>query len=97
MSVESFNTTSQQTRGRSQTAQANATTYLNYPTGIGEGSGSHWISFKGYSFKNKNKQTLDIALYIPGDALSTSYKAEYEAASLGAGQGKALEMFNRTG
>ena len=97
MSTESFNPYSQQTRGISQTAQANATTYLNYPTGIGEGSGAHWVSFKGYSFKNKNKQTLDIALYIPGDALSTSYKAEYEAASLGAVQGKALEMFKKVG
>ena len=81
-----------------------ATTYLEYPStlasnagGVGGGSGiQHWISFKAFDFKAKGTQTLDIALYIPSDALQTSYKSSYEAASLGAlggGMDKAVSTF----
>ena len=82
-----------------------ATTYLEYPSTIGaEGTSSraggggiqHWISFKAFDFKSKGSQTLDIALYIPSDALQTSYKSSYEAASLGAvggGLDKAVSKF----
>ena len=78
-----------------------ATTYLEYPStlkgnpGTG-GSIQHWISFKAFDFKNDQAQTLDIALYIPSDALQTSYKSSYEAASLGAvggGLDKAVSKF----
>ena len=64
------------------------TQYLEYPSTLGGGpeggSIQHWISFKAFDFKAKGTQTLDIALYIPSDALQTSYKSSYEAASLGA-------------
>ena len=81
-----------------------ATTYLEYPStlkgnpGTG-GSIQHWISFKAFDFKSDQAQTLDIALYIPNDALTTSYKSSYEAASLGAVGGaakKASDIFQST-
>ena len=84
-----------------------ATTYLEYPStlasnagGVGGGSGiQHWISFKAFDFKSKGSQTLDIALYIPSDALQTSYKSSYESAGLGAVGGaakKASDAFQST-
>ena len=80
-----------------------ATTYLEYPSSLASKGGSgvqHWISFKAFDFKSKGTQTLDIALYIPSDALQTSYKSSYEAASLGAVGGaakKAADTFQSTG
>ena len=80
-----------------------ATTYLEYPSTLASKGGSgvqHWISFKAFDFKSKGTQTLDIALYIPSDALQTSYKSSYEAASLGAVGGaakKAADTFQSTG
>jgi len=62
--------------------QTTGPTYLEYPSTIGS-EVKHWISFKAYDFKAK-QLTLDVALYIPGDALSTSYKSDYETSSLGA-------------
>jgi len=60
--------------------------YYEYPSDIGNYSGGsgtdNWISFEAFSFKSQMK-TLDVALYIPGDALNTSYKSEYEAVALG--------------
>ena len=77
--------------------------YLEYPSTIGGGGGGaiqHWISFKGFDFKKKLKPTLDIALYIPNDALQTSYKSNYESTALG-GLGKsadkAVKMFENAG
>ena len=73
-----------------------ATTYLEYPSSLASKGGSgvqHWISFKAFDFKSKGSQTLDIALYIPSDALQTSYKSSYEAASLGAVMDKAVSTF----
>jgi len=61
--------------------------YLEYPSNLGDDI-RHWISFTGFDFKSK-APTLDIALYIPGDALQTSYKSEYESTSLGM-MGKAV-------
>jgi hypothetical protein len=61
---------------------ANDTT-LSWPPGLGENTDlQHWIEFKSYVF-NKPTNNLNIALFIPPDALSTSYKSEYEASSLG--------------
>ena len=80
-----------------------ATTYLEYPSSLASKGGSgvqHWISFKAFDFKAKGTQTLDIALYIPSDALQTSYKSSYEAASLGAVGGaakKAADTFQSGG
>jgi hypothetical protein len=58
--------------------------YLEYPSDIGISSGGtdNWISFEAFGFKDQ-QPTLDIALYIPGDALNTSYKSEYESVALG--------------
>ncbi len=60
--------------------------YLEYPSDIGNYSGGggtdNWISFEAFSFTSQMK-SLDIALYIPGDALNTSYKSEYESVALG--------------
>jgi hypothetical protein len=55
--------------------------YLQYPNTLGS-EVNHWISFTAFDFKSKFN-TLDIALYIPGDALTTSYKSEYESVGLG--------------
>ena len=60
--------------------------YLEYPSNIGY-EVQHWVSFKGFDFKSRNP-TLNIALYIPGDALSTSYKSDYESVGLGSVLGK---------
>jgi len=56
--------------------------YLEYPSNIGTDI-NHWISFAAFNFKDKDKKTLDVALYIPGDALNTSYKSDYEMSALG--------------
>ena len=55
--------------------------YMQYPDTVGF-EVKNWISFEAYDFKEKNL-TLDIALYIPGDGLSTTYKSDYESVSLG--------------
>ena len=55
--------------------------YLEYPSNIGSDI-KHWISFTGFDFKTK-APTLNIALYIPGDALNTSYKSDYDTGPMG--------------
>ena len=82
--------------------------YLEYPSDIGYdgkngqiagGGTDNWISFEASSFKTQ-KPTLDIALYIPGDALNTSYKSEYESVALGglgAGVDKAVKALQNPG
>jgi hypothetical protein len=72
--------------------------YLQYPNTIGQ-SVKHWVSFSGFDFKS-HQPTLDIALYIPGDALQTSYKSEYESVGLGimgAAGSKAYDAITGTG
>jgi len=82
--------------------------YLEYPSDIGYegkngqiagGGTDNWISFEATGFKSQ-KPTLDIALYIPGDALNTSYKSEYESVALGglgAGVDKATKALQNPG
>jgi len=55
--------------------------YLEYPSNLGVDI-NHWISFTARDFKS-HANTLDIALYIPGDALNTSYKSDYESVGMG--------------
>jgi len=55
--------------------------YLQYPNTIGHDV-NHWISFTARDFKS-HSDTLNIALYIPGDALSTSYKSDYDSVGMG--------------
>ena len=58
-------------------------TTLSWPPGLGEGADlKHWINFKSFVF-NKTDPNLDIALFIPPDALSTSYKSDYETSEMG--------------
>ena len=67
--------------------------YYEYPPQIGGGL-THWINFDAYAFNrglSTGDHTVDIALYIPADALQTSYKSEYSAVSLGQLGGRALE------
>jgi len=44
----------------------------------GVGGLKHWVQFCSYGFKAPTKKRTDIALFIPPDALSTGYKAEYK-------------------
>ena len=66
---------------------------LEYPSNLGGPDADNWISFEGFNFKSQNK-TLDIALYIPGGALTTSYKSEYETVALG-GMGAMAEKASK--
>ena len=79
-----------------------ATTYLEYPSTLKGDTVQHWISFQAFEFKGQDSATptLNIALYIPNDALQTSYKSNYESTALG-GLGKsadkAVKMFENAG
>ena len=57
---------------------------LEYPSTIGKGSSDidNYMMFEAFDFKTQ-RQTLNIALYIPGGALNTSYKSDYESVALG--------------
>ena len=57
---------------------------LNWPPELGAGGGglNHWVDFHATNFKS-HKKTMEIALYIPPDALSTGYKAEYKNLEMG--------------
>lgn len=59
--------------------------YLSYPLGLGTREDlMHWVEFQAFLFPfNKKKLHFSCAMYIPPDALQTSYKAEYETAALG--------------
>jgi hypothetical protein len=54
------------------------TTFLEYPPSIGQ-SLKHWVTFEAFDFRSGG-QTLGIDLYIPPDALATSYKSDYDSA-----------------
>ena len=69
------------------------TTYLEYPPSIGQ-SLKHWVTFEAFDFRD-HKQTIGIDLYIPPDALATSYKSDYEAAALGQLVGRGVEAFRQ--
>ena len=76
-----------------------AAALYEYPPDLKSGSTSkHWISFDAFAFNRgtgSGAQTLDIALYIPNDALQTAYKSEYSAAALGQIGGRALEALQK--
>ena len=71
------------------------TTYLEYPPSIGQ-SLKHWVTFEAFDFRSGG-QTLGIDLYIPPDALATSYKSDYEAAALGQALGMATSALKESG
>ena len=58
--------------------------YLEFPSTIGRGQSDmdNFMMFEATDFKSQQR-TLNIALYIPGGALNTSYKSEYESVALG--------------
>jgi hypothetical protein len=68
---------------------------LQYPPSVGE-SLKHWVTFDAFDFRTHD-QTLGISLYIPPDALTTSYKSDYEAETLGQIQGRAVEAYRESG
>ena len=75
-------------------------TYLEYPSNLGSnnaGSIPHWISFESFSFKENGTPNNNIAMYIPPDALSTSYKSAYESQALGQMAGRAMEELDAAG
>jgi hypothetical protein len=67
--------------------------YMEYPSNIGgmASQTDNWIMFEAVNFKSQNP-TLNIAMYIPGGALGTSYKSDYETTSLG-GIGAGADRF----
>ena len=72
--------------------------YLRYPKTIGS-SLKHWVEFQAFWATGTQAGQLDtsFALYLPSDALQTSYKSNYEAAQLGMAAGKAMEMLDKIG
>ena len=56
---------------------------MQYPSNLTSFAADNWIHFQGYNFKNPSRLTLDIAMYLPGGALGTGYKSEYESVGLG--------------
>ena len=71
------------------------TQYLEYPPAIGQ-SLQHWVTFEAFDFR-EHFQTLEVALYIPPDAVATSYKSDYEAAALGQALGRVVEGIKESG
>ena len=55
---------------------------LSWPPGLGNDDLQHWIEFKSFIFNTKTV-ALDCALFIPPDAMTTSYKSEYESTAMG--------------
>ena len=83
----------------SRTVGQGGIAYYKYPHYLG-GNLLHWISFDAFEFSRgsgSGNQTLDIALYIPADALQTSYKSEYTASALGQIGGRSLEALQKSG
>ena len=78
-------------------------TYYQYPLNLGQnvrGTGQHWIEFKAFDFKKKDQLNWACALYNPGGALSTSFKASWEGDKVGMIGGmadKALSLMKRGG
>ena len=71
------------------------TQYLEYPPSIGQ-SLQHWVTFEAFDFR-EHFNTASISLYIPPDALATSYKSDYEAAALGQVLGRGVEALKESG
>ena len=62
---------------------------LSWPPGLGNDDLRHWIQFKSFIFNTKTVG-VDVALFIPPDALTTSYKSEYESTAFGETSMRAL-------
>ena len=58
--------------------------YYQYPSTIGNSTSDmdNYMVFEATDFKSQIP-TLNVALYIPGGALNTSYKSDYESVALG--------------
>ena len=81
--------------GQRQASGSGQVQYYQYPSNIGTDV-NNWIDFTAVDFKTRD-MTMSVALYIPGDALNTSYKSDYETTSLGLMGGAAegaIEAFN---
>ena len=62
---------------------------LKYPQSLGSPGFQNWIMFTSAPFKGVGDGLVDVALYMPQDALNTEYKAEFGAQALGSVVGKA--------
>ena len=58
--------------------------YYQYPSTIGGNSSDidNYMMFTATNFKTQQR-TLNVAMYIPGGALNTTYKSDYETVELG--------------
>jgi len=63
--------------------------FLKYPQKLGSDGYQNWIMFNSTPFKGTGEGLVDIALYMPSDALNTEYKASFGAQALGSVVGKA--------
>ncbi len=89
------NNNTEKTVDPGQRQSAGQVQYYQYPLNIGTDV-NNWIDFTATDFKTRN-MTMSVAMYIPGDALNTSYKSDYETTSLGLMGGAAegaIEAFN---
>ena len=78
-----------------------AGTYFEYPRTLGSEGGPdlHWMNFEARDFKSDNLM-WSCALYIPPDALNTSFKSGWEGSKLGTLGGVAADaamMITRPG
>ena len=78
-----------------------AGTYFEYPRTLGSKGGAdlHWMNFEARDFKSDNLM-WSCALYIPPDALNTSFKSGWEGSKLGTLGGVAADaamMITRPG
>ena len=56
---------------------------LKYPQNLGSAGFQNWIMFNSTPFKGTGEGLVDVALYMPADALNTEYKASFGAQALG--------------
>ena len=57
--------------------------YLQWPSDIGNSDMNHWIQFQSFVFGPTKEPSLNVALFVPPDALNTAYKSDYESAEIG--------------
>ena len=56
---------------------------LKYPQKLGSAGFQNWIMFTSSPFNGTGEGLVDVALYMPQDALTTEYKASFGAQALG--------------
>ena len=64
-----------------------------WPTNLQTSDHAHWVQFRSFDFI-KREQIVDVALFMPPDALSTSYKSEYESSEVGHAGAKIMQKLS---